>query len=69
MQAGRRRMRRGVGQLLGQLTRRVEIFDHQPAVLARGFDGHIADVENPLTDGLNHAYILYLGKLNDARGL
>ena len=62
-------MRCGVGQLLGQLARSVEIFDHQAAVLASGFDGYIADVEKALCDGLDHPYVLYLGELNDARRL
>ena len=59
-------MRRGVGDLLGQFTRAVQIFHHQSAILSGRFDRDIADAEHSLPKGLDHPYVLYLGELNDA---
>ena len=61
-------MPRNVGQLLRELPGSIQILDHQAAIFTGGFDGYVADIKHALRDGLDHPYVLYLGKLNDARG-
>ena len=68
MQPGGAGVRGCVGDLLGQFTRPIQIMHHQPAVFPRCFDGNISHAEHPLPEGLQHANVLYFGKLNDPHG-
>ena len=47
----------------------IKMRKYQTAGFSRSFDGDIADVEEPLTQALIDAYVLYFGELDDASGL
>ena len=61
-------MGRGGEYLFGNRVGIIEMRQHQPAGLARGLNGDITHVEEPLQKTLIDAHVLDFGELNDAGG-